>query len=334
MKKYDLYGLGNALVDMEFSIDDSFLARHGIAKGHMTLVDEARLLSLVESLNGYEPKKSSGGSAANTLIAAQNFGIRTFYSCKVARDETGAYFIRDLNRSGIETNPHHQSRDGTSGRCLVLITTDAERSMNTCLGISETLGIEELNEAALLESRCLYIEGYLSSSPSARAAAVRCRELAESNGIRTSLTLSDPSMVEIFRAGLEEMLGNGVDQLFCNEEEALGWAKTDRMDIAISELSDISPNLNITMGTRGSLCVDKGSVTEIPAFAVEAIDSNGAGDIFAGACLYGWASGMNPEQAAAFANYAASRLVTHFGPRFPTPEAYQLLLSTFPSAAH
>lgn len=330
MKRYDLYGLGNALVDMEYSIDDSFLAKHNIAKGHMTLVDQPRLTDLLNALNGYQPKKSSGGSAANTLIAAQNFGIRTFYSCRVALDDTGAYFINDLNQSGIDTNPHHASQPGNSGRCLVLITDDAERSMNTYLGISETLGVNELNEQALLDSRCLYIEGYLCASPTAREAAVRCRTLAQSHGIRTSLTLSDPSMVEIFREGLEDMLGNGVDQLFCNEEEALGWARTDRMDIAVTELNDIAPHLNVTLGKQGSLVALNGLVKEIPGFAVEAIDTNGAGDIFAGACLYGWGSGMNPEQAASFANFSASRLVTHFGPRLPSPDAYQLLLQSFP----
>ena len=142
---YDVYGLGNALVDMEFTIEDSFLAEHGIPKGHMTLVDEPVMDALVDGLDGHAPTRMSGGSAANTLIAVQGFGARTFYSCKVADDETGRHFLDDLADAGVVTNGNAASKAGKSGRCLVLITPDAERSMNTYLGISSALTHQELD---------------------------------------------------------------------------------------------------------------------------------------------------------------------------------------------
>ena len=330
MSRYDLYGLGNALVDMEFSVDDSFLHDHGITKGHMTLVDAPRIETLLDNLSELSPKRSSGGSAANTLIAAQAFGSSTFYSCRVADDETGRYFVEDLAEVGVDTNTQQPNGSDPSGRCLVLITPDAERSMNTFLGISGRLAAAEIDPKALRDSRCLYIEGYLSSSDTGRAAAVECRELAESEQIRTALTLSDPSMVEFFRESLVEMLGNGVDHLFCNEEEALTWAGTDRLDIAMNELKDIGRALNITLGARGSLAVEGGAAREVPGFESKAIDTNGAGDIYAGAVLHGWCAGMDSVAAASFGNFAAAHLVARYGARLDSPSDYQALITRFP----
>ncbi len=250
--QYDVYGLGNALVDMEFRIDDGFLRRHGIDKGHMTLVAEERLLQLTAALHEYEPERMSGGSAANTIIAVQGFGGRTFYSCRLADDPTGRHFLADLGAAGVATNRNAlaESAAGQSGRCLVLVTPDAERSMNTFLGISTALDTDDIDEAALAGSKYFYAEGYLSSSDSSLAAAVAARQLAESTGVKTAISLSDPSMVTYFRDNLTRILGNGVDYLFCNEEEALNWAGTDRIDLAVRELRDIGRTVCITLGKR------------------------------------------------------------------------------------
>ncbi len=326
---FDIYGLGNALVDMEYVVDDSFLARHGIDKGHMTLVDQPRLDTLLEHLTELTPARSSGGSAANSLIAAQAFGSPTFYACKVASDETGKFFLDDLRRIGVATNPHPQQTEGKSGRCLVLVTPDAERSMNTFLGISGNLGEAELNADALRLSRYLYVEGYLASSPSATEAVLACREIAAHHGVATAITLSDASMVNFFRDSLVRMLGNGVDHLFCNEEEALGWAHTDRLDIAANELRDIARSVNITIGARGSLVVNGKQQREVAGFPVRPIDTNGAGDIYAGACMYGWCLGMPSEEAARFGNFAASRLITRYGARLSAAADYQALKREF-----
>lgn len=326
---YDIYGLGNALVDMEYVVDYGFLRRHGIAKGHMTLVDEGRIDALTALLEELRPERMSGGSAANTIIAAEGFGATTYYSCKLADDETGAYFLEDLGAFGVATNANALADKGKSGRCLVLVTPDAERSMSTFLGISSNLSIADIDEAALANSKYFYVEGYLSSSPESLEAAVACRELAQRERVQTAVTLSDPSMVELFRDNLTRMLGNGVDHLFCNEEEALSWAKTDRLDVAINELKDIARVLNITLGARGSLAITSSDRHEVAAFPTNVIDTNGAGDIYAGACLYGWCAGMESVQAASFANFAAANLVEQYGARLKNMNDYRSVLARF-----
>jgi sugar/nucleoside kinase (ribokinase family) len=329
---YDVYGLGNALVDMEYRVEDSFLRHHGIAKGHMTLVEEERLDALVADLDSYQAERLSGGSAANSILAVQGFGGQAFYSCKLAEDETGNFFLEDLSAAGVQTNRNAQNAAGKSGRCLVLVTPDAERSMNTFLGISTQLGIPEIDEAALATARYFYVEGYLSSSGDSLAAAVACRDLAEQSKVKTAVSLSDPSMVEFFRENLEKILGNGVDHLFCNEEEALSWAGTDRLDIAVKELKDIARSLNITLGKRGSLAVSARHQQLVPGYEVRAVDTNGAGDIYAGACLYGWSSGMDSAEAAAFGNFAAAALVQQYGARLRRIEDYRRTLAKFKAA--
>lgn len=326
---YDVYGLGNALVDMEFPIDDGFLATHGIPKGHMTLVDEPTMQRLVDGLDGRSPTLMSGGSAANTLIAVQGFGARTFYSCKVADDETGRHFLDDLAAAGVVTNRNAADADGSSGRCLVLITPDAERSMNTYLGISSELTRLELDEEALARSRYFYAEGYMSSAEGSREAAIAARTMAEDAGVRTAISLSDPSMVEFFRESLEAILGNGVDHLFCNEEEALTWARTDRMDVAVAELKDIGRHLNVTLGAKGSLAVTPEGQTLVQGFPVKAVDTTGAGDIYAGGCLYGWTQGMDAAESAALGNFCAATLIQTYGARLRDTAEYARTLQSF-----
>ena len=326
---YDVYGLGNALVDMEYRVDEAFLARHGIAKGHMTLVDEERMVALIEDLSDAKPVRSSGGSAANTVVAVQGFGGRGYYSCKVADDETGRFFLENLAGFGIGTNPGAAAPAGTSGRCLVLITDDAERTMNTFLGVSSELGTAEIDESALSSARIFYVEGYVSSSPDALEAASTSRQLAEKKGVATAVSMSDPSIVTLFRSNLEHLLGNGVNYLFCNEEEALTWARTDRLDIAIAELKDIARTCNLTLGRRGSMTVTQGRTVTVPGYDVNARDTNGAGDMYAGACLHGWTNGMEAPAAARFGNFAAATLVQHYGARLRRIEQYRQVLLAF-----
>jgi fructokinase len=330
---YDVYGLGNALVDMEYAIDEGYLTSHDIPKGHMTLVDEPRMDALIAGLDGLSPTRMSGGSAANTLIAVQAFGAQTFYSCKVADDETGAHFLDDLAAAGVRTNANAAATDGKSGRCLVLITPDAERSMNTFLGISSHLSSAELDEQALVKSRYFYAEGYMSSADNSRDAAITARQMAEDAGVKTAISLSDPSMVEFFQDSLAAILGNGVDHLFCNEEEALTWAGTDRLDVAVTELKDIARHLNITLGARGSLAVSPDGQELVAGYPVGAVDTTGAGDMYAGGCLYGWSQGMDPTQAAGLGNYAAAILIQAYGARLRTLEEYARTLESFQSEA-
>ncbi|MCE2461443.1 MAG: adenosine kinase [Pseudomonadales bacterium] len=312
--RYDVYGLGNALVDLEYTVDDAYLRDMDLAKGHMTLVDESRIDALAASLDDHEPKRRAGGSAANTVFAVRGFGGRGAYSCRVADDDLGRFFLEEFGNAGVLTAG---TRDGPgkSGRCLTLITADAERTMTTFLGASAELGPQDVDEAAVARSAYFYVEGYLASSETGREAATLARQVAESSRVRTSLSLADPSMVENFRDALVDMLGNGVHQLFCNEEEALTWAGTDRLDIAVAELSDIAPFINITLGARGSLAVAKGKSRFAPGFPSQAVDTTGAGDMYAGAILHARVNGAEPTAAAGFANFAAAELVTRHGAR-------------------
>ena len=331
MKKYKVYGLGAALVDTEIKVDDQDLNAMGVDKGMMTLVDQDRQSELLQHLAGHMVKAShaSGGSAGNSMIAAALFGAPTFMTCKVANDEDGAIYLADMEAAGVDHCLRNGRPEGTTGKCLVLITPDAERSMNTFLAISESLSEEQLDPPAIEDSEYLYIEGYLVTSPTGRAAAIRAREIAEAAGVKTSLSLSDPGMVEFFRDGLAEMMGGGVDLVFCNEEEALGWGQTDDMDSAIEALKAIARQFVITRGSRGALAFDGEALHEIPAHQVQAVDTNGAGDMFAGAFLYSVTRGEDFPTAGRFASLAAGKVVSRYGPRLPAEDHPALRASFF-----
>ena len=326
----DVYGLGNALVDFEYLVDDGFLHRQGVAKGHMTLVADERMAALAAALESERiPRRQamSGGSAANTVFAVRGFGGSGCYACRVGDDETGTRFLEDFDAAGIATSGR---RGGSpSGRCLALVTADAERTMATCLGVSAELGPEDVDAAALSRATYLYVEGYLAAAPGGRGAAVLAREVALEAGTRTSLSLADPSMVAGCREGLVEMLGNGVRLLFCNEAEALGWARTDRLDLAVTELLDIAPCVYVTVGARGSLAATGSARRMVPGYPCAAVDTTGAGDVYAGACLHALIGGAEPAQAARFGNYAAAALVARHGARLPGAEDYAALRRRF-----
>lgn len=325
-KKYDVYALGNALVDTEVEVSDDFLARVGLDKGLMTLVDEARQAELLAALDGEaEPHKHTcGGSACNTVVATRYFGGSGYYACKVADDATGDFFVRDLMAAGVDTNMNGNRESGVSGKCLVMITPDAERTMNSFLGISQTVSEAELDEAAIAASHYVYLEGYLVSADNARSAAVRLRQLAEKHGVRTALTFSDPAMVKFFKDGLTEMLGDGVDLLFCNEAEAQGYTGTDSVEAALEALKPICRSLVMTLGAKGALAWDGERTHRIEAIPVKAVDSNGAGDMFAGAFLYAITHGHDFATAGRLASAASGRLVTEFGPRLPAEAHLQV----------
>jgi fructokinase len=325
MKQYHVYGVGNALVDMEFSVDEEFIKRMEIAKGLMTLVDEKRQIELLAHLGHKNGRWSGGGSAANTIFAVSRFGGRAFYSCKVSDDELGDFYVDDLRSAGVDSNINGLRCEGETGRCLVMVTPDAERSMNTFLGVTETLSVDELEPAAIAESEYLYMEGYLVTSETGREAAIAARETAERHGVRTALTFSDPAMVRYFKTGLSQMLGDGVDLLFCNEAEALAWADTEDLDRALSELRSLARSFAVTLGGRGAVVYDGRELTSIEPHRVRAVDSNGAGDMFAGAFLHAITHGHPYPVAGKLASLAAARVVSDFGPRLPAEEHQRVL---------
>jgi len=322
MKKYKVYGIGAALVDTEIKVDDADLAAMNVEKGLMTLVDQERQDELLAHLEGHLVKAShaSGGSAGNSMIATAQFGGPTFMSCKVANDSDGDIYLADLESAGVDHCFSGGREDGKTGKCLVLITPDAERSMNTYLAISETLSTDQLNAQAIADSEYLYLEGYLVTSPTGRAAAIKARELAEAAGIKTSLSFSDPGMVEFFRDGIAEMIGNGLDLVFCNRDEALGWAQSEDIDDAVNALKRVAKTFVITLGAEGALTFDGTTLTQIDAQKIKAVDSNGAGDMFAGAFLYAITNGEDFPTAGRFASLAAGKIVENYGPRLPAAD--------------
>jgi len=322
MKKYMAYGIGAALVDTEIKVLDTELVQMNVEKGLMTLVDEVRRRELLDHLAGHLVKAShaSGGSAGNSMIATAQFGGPTFMSCKVANDSDGDIYIADLEAAGVDHCLKGDRGPGTTGKCLVLITPDAERSMNTFLGISETLSTEQLDAQAIAASEYVYIEGYLVTSPTGRAAAIKTREIAEAAGVKTALSFSDPGMVEFFRDGITAIIGARLDLVFCNQDEALGWAQSDNLDVAVEKLKAIANSFVITRGRDGALTFDGKELAKIPPHKVEAVDSNGAGDMFAGAFIYAITRGEDFPTAGRFASLAAGKVVATYGPRLPAAD--------------
>lgn len=327
MGKYHIYGIGAALVDTEIEVSDTDLELLSVEKGLMTLVDEDRQHELMQKLEGHliTAKRASGGSAANSIIAASYFGSKAFYSCKVADDENGQFYLQDLRNAGVDANHNAATETGITGKCLVMITPDAERSMNTFLGISETLSSDNLDKDAIANSDFIYIEGYLVTSRSGRAAAIEARKIAQQHQAKVAISLSDPGMVEFFKDGLTEIIGEGVDLIFCNEDEALGWADSDNLDTAIAELQKISNAFAITRGSRGALLWDGKKIIDIAAHKVTAVDTNGAGDMFAGAFLHAIASGQSFTQAGNLASLASATVVANYGPRLAAEKHDEIL---------
>ena len=315
MAKYKVYGVGNALVDMEIETTEEFLKKSKIEKGLMTLVDEKRQLELLYDFEGKIHKKTCGGSAANTMIAISQLGGNAFYSCKVANDETGDFYFKDLVANGLKTNLGDDRPDGITGKCLVFITPDADRTMNSFLGITETFSKNEIKDEELAQSEYLYMEGYLVTSETGRAAAIHARDVAKKNKVKTSLTLSDPGIVGFFKDGLKEMIGEGVDLLFCNEAEALSF--TDKTDLtsAMEELKQYAKTMAVTQGPEGARIWDGEQMIDVDAPKVKAKDTNGAGDLFAGAFLYALTHGHSYFESGKFACACSSKLVTEFGAR-------------------
>lgn len=327
MKHLDIYGVGAALVDTEIKVSDQQLSDWGIQKGVMTLVDEARQTELLAAMGDHlaGAERASGGSAANTIIGAAWMGARTGYACRIADDENGRFYLADMDRAGVQlTQDKTTAQAGITGKCLVMITPDAERTMNTYLGTSEGLSVDNLHLAQIAASQWLYLEGYLVTSETGRPAAIAARTHAEQHATRTALSLSDPAMVQFFRDGLLDMIGHGVDLLFCNRDEALGFTQTATLKDAAAALKNHCKHFAITLGAEGALLFDGEQEIRVPGQPANAIDTNGAGDMFAGAFLYGLTQGWDFTRAGELANRAAAQVVSQYGPRL-TEAQYKAL---------
>ena len=312
-RAFNVYGIGNALVDIQYRVTPGFLNGAGIEKGVMTLIEEDRHHELLRRLGDDVLKRSSGGSAANTMIAAANLGGKAYYACKVAKDAYGDFYLRDLEAAGVASNRFQG--EGVTGKCLVMITDDADRTMNTFLGITGTFGPDQLEPDVIGQSDFLYIEGYLVTSESGFDAALAAQAEAHAGGTRVSLSLSDPSVVAAFSDRMRALVTGGVDMLFCNGDEARSFTGSAEADDACSDLETMVGAYAVTCGADGAVVWDGSERFLSPGFSVDAVDTNGAGDTFAGAYLFGITHGFDAAQSAKLANYASMRVVGQYGPR-------------------
>ena len=329
MATVDLFAIGNALIDQEFSVSDHFLTEQNLQKGTMQLTDGDTQTQLYNNLKASQIYKgqASGGSAANTTVAFSALGSAAFYACRVGNDDLGKIYLDGLNEARIQTSTQSISA-GVTGTCMVLISEDSERTMHTYLGITAELSDVQMDFEPLKTAKWLYIEGYLSTSDSARLAVKKARQIARENQVKIALTLSDPAMVQYARQGLNELLDDGVDLIFCNEQEAMMYTETDSVEAALAQLKLLSHEVVITLSEKGALVATQDQQLHVQGRKVTAVDTNGAGDAFAGAFLYALNQGENLQTAAQLAILISSEVVSQFGPRLAIAE-YANLLQNF-----
>ena len=326
MKKYDVTGIGNALVDIEFKVTDQFFQDNGVEKGLMTLVDEERQNHLMRVIHHAEAKKQAGGSAANSIVAVSQFGGKSYYCFRVANDELGHFYLKDLNESGVDIAlEEDRLESGVTGKCLVMVTEDSERTMNTFLGITQNFSVRDIQDSAIKDSKYLFMEGYLVTSSNGKEAMMHAKRVAEESGTKVALTFSDPAMVKYFKSNFDDIIGASVDLLFANEEEAMLFTGKDNLVEAREEMKKVAKHFVITQGKNGAMIFDGDTFIDIEPYPTTAIDSNGAGDMFAGAFLFGITNGHSYASSGKLASMASSRIVSQFGPRLKWHEAKEIL---------
>lgn len=316
--KYGVVAVGNALVDVISQVDESFIEdqqkEHGMEKGAMTLIDELRAVNLYTQM----PKgtETSGGSAANTMAGFASFGGKGAFIGKVADDELGKTYKDDITSLGVSFDTAPLALGNHTGRCMILVTPDADRTMNTFLGASVELRPIDIEPNLIASAQITYLEGYLFDRDQAKAAFIRAGELAHENGHKLALTLSDPFCVDRHRHDFLQLVENHVDILFANEDEIKSLFLQEDFDDAISAISEHVEIAAVTRGEKGAVIISKGEKIEIPAQKVEnVIDTTGAGDQFAAGFLYGLTEGKSLEECGKLGVIAAAEVISHIGPR-------------------
>ncbi len=314
--KIDVFGVGNALVDILAMVGDNFLTTHKLDKGGMSLCDSTAQAALLHDLEGQSLEMKSGGSAANTMIAIAQSGGAGIYTGKVTGDPNGEFYQQDMVEAGIRFEvAHAPEASAPTGTSLILTTPDAERTMCTHLGISTELSPSDINHEHLGQCKYCYIEGYLWDAELPRQASIGAMERAKQLGVKISFTFSDPFLVGRYSDDFRRITSEFCDAVFCNADEARQFCETESLDEAAQQIGEMVDLAFITDGANGCRVVVSGKLTQIPGFDVKAIDTVGAGDAFAGGALYGLTNGYSPEHAAKWGNYLASRVVTIHGAR-------------------
>ncbi len=315
-KKFDVFGVGNAIVDTLAQVDDSFINDLNLGKGGMSLMDSDAQAAVLEKLEGMPLRLASGGSAANTMVAVAQSGGSGVYSGKVTADTNGHFYKRDMEEAGIGFHvPAAPEASLPTGTCVVLTTPDTERTMCTCLGVSTTLNKSEIDTDLLAASKISYIEGYLWDAEDPRAACIEAFEQSKKLGVRTSFTFSDAFLLGRYGDEFKKIVSEYCDIVFCNADEARQFFGSDDLEQCVKQMGDCCELAFITDGGAGCHVVENGNATLVEGFDVKAVDTNGAGDAFAGGALYGLTHDLSPLQAARWGNYFASKVVSNIGPR-------------------
>jgi sugar/nucleoside kinase (ribokinase family) len=314
MASYDVVAVGNAIVDVLKAVPDSFLAEENIAKGTMTLIDEARADHL--TLRLADPVVAAGGSAANTMTGIASFGGKAAYIGKVAGDALGARFTKEFRAAGVDFDtPPRPAPPGTA-RCLIAVTPDGQRSMSTYLGASTLLDTSDLDADLIRSGETLFLEGYLFDRDEAKAAFVRAAEIARAAGRQVALTLSDTFCVDRHRDSFRHLVAGHVDILFANEAEILSLYESRDFGDAVESARQACPLVAVTRSAIGSVIVTPTETVDVNAYPVSnVVDTTGAGDQYAAGFLFGHARKRPLAECGAMASLAAAEVISHMGPR-------------------
>lgn len=312
--KFDVIGIGNAIVDVLAQAGDGFLDAHRLEKGAMTLVDARESERLYAAMPpGVEV---SGGSAANTMAGIASLGGRAAYIGKVRDDQLGRVFRHDIRAAGVAFDTPPASDGPATARCLIVVTPDAQRTMQTYLGASVELTQDDVDPDLIASAQVTYLEGYLWDRPTAKAAFVRASELAHAAGRKVALTLSDPFCVERHRASFLDLVDRHVDVLFANEREIVALYETDGFDEALQRVRGHCQVVALTRSEKGSVVASDGEVHVIDAAPVEVVvDTTGAGDLYAAGFLFGLTHGFDLATCGRIASVCAAEVISHVGAR-------------------
>jgi fructokinase len=309
----DLLGIGNAIVDVLARADDAFLARHGMDKGAMTLISTEQADAIYAAMGpGVE---SSGGSAGNTCAVAAALGVRVGYLGKVADDALGQVFAHDIRAAGVRFPSAPLVGGAPTARCLILVTPDSQRTMNTYLGACVTFGPDDVDEAEVASAAVTYLEGYLFDPPAAQAAFRKAARAAHAAGRRIALTLSDAFCVGRHRAAFRAFVQEETDILFANESELLSLYETDDFDAALAQLRGEVTLAAVTRSEQGSVVIAGEQTFHIAAVPTQVVDTTGAGDAYAAGFLAAMALGKALPECGRWGSVAAAEAISHFGAR-------------------
>jgi len=318
---YDVYGVGNAIMDLQVQCDDAFLSDHKLEKGLMTLAEPDQQQHMLDILSNHPIHYCSGGSAANTIVGIADMGGRVAYAGKTGHDTFGTQYLDEMRQLGVALDVPSTNAD--TGTCVVLITPDAQRTMLTHLGVSVHLSPEDIDEEKIRHAQFVYIEGYLFAGESTKAAAIHAMELASKHDVKVALTVSDPFIVDIAGDELKALITQHVDLLFCNEIEAKALSGKADMIEAANVLHQCCANVALTLGHNGSIIMNQGETIAIEGVEVEALDTTGAGDMYAAGVLYGITHGLDWKRAGHLGSHAAAQIVAQLGARLPQRYSHQ-----------